>query len=193
MGHVLHLNADASPKALLKLSAIPWWKAIKRVFEGKATIVDTYSDWTVHSPSTSIAVPSIIMDCKYSRPRSGIRLTRWNVFLRDDFRCQYCLGKFEYQDLTYDHVIPKSRGGKITWENCVAACKWCNLRKGNRLDMIPDRMPYKPTYFELVSRRKTLPLIVRHASWLPYLDWPEDLIVLDTRRANLVPISQEEA
>jgi 5-methylcytosine-specific restriction endonuclease McrA len=71
-----------------------------------------------------------------------------NVYARDDFRCQYCGSRFTSDGLTYDHVVPKSAGGRREWRNIVSACSPCNLRKGNRTcdesGMFPLRMPKAP-------------------------------------------------
>ena len=72
----------------------------------------------VHSPSISMRIPSVVVLKDYVRPVRSAVFTRFNLFLRDEFKCQYCgIG----DDLTFDHIIPKSNGGKTTWENVVAA------------------------------------------------------------------------
>ena len=75
-------------------------------------------------------LPSVVSLKEYVKPARHPAFTRFNVFLRDRFQCQYCGSR---DDLTFDHVIPRSKGGRTTWENVVAACAPCNLRKANRL------------------------------------------------------------
>ena len=94
------------------------------------------------------------------------------VFLRDRFSCQYC---GDNKNLTFDHVIPRSRGGITCWENVVSACCSCNVKKGGKLPhisgMIPKTKPYRPTVEELHDNGKFFPPNFLHQSWLDYLYW----------------------
>jgi 5-methylcytosine-specific restriction endonuclease McrA len=102
--------------------------------------------------------------------------TRFNVFLRDKFTCQYCGAK---EDLTFDHLIPRSRGGQTRWDNVVTACAPCNLTKGglmpDRAGMRPSQWPYRPTVFELHRNGRLFPPNYLHESWLDYLYWDTEL------------------
>jgi 5-methylcytosine-specific restriction endonuclease McrA len=102
--------------------------------------------------------------------------TRFNVFLRDRFTCQYCGSK---DDLTFDHLIPRSRGGQTRWDNVVAACAPCNLEKGgfmpDEVRMHPSQWPYRPTVFELHRNGRLFPPNYLHESWLDYLYWDTEL------------------
>ncbi len=89
-------------------------------------VVSSY-DRIVKSPSFEMFLPSVVSLKEYVKPARHPAFTRFNVFLRDKFQCQYCGSR---DDLTFDHVIPRSKGGRTTWENVVAACAPCNLRKG---------------------------------------------------------------
>ncbi|MEO0674629.1 MAG: HNH endonuclease, partial [Pseudomonadota bacterium] len=104
--------------------------------------------------------------------------TRFNVFLRDSFSCQYC-GSTERDMLTFDHVIPRSKGGKTTWTNIVAACSPCNIKKGGRLPkharMFPHHTPVRPTMYELNDRGRAFPPQYLHDSWQDYLYWDTEL------------------
>ena len=124
----LVLNADYRPLSYYPLSLWPWQEAVKAVFLDRVDIVAEY-DAEVHSPSTVIRIPSVVVLRDFVRPQKRVAFTRFNLFLRDGFRCQYCGSK---GDLTFDHVIPRARGGVTSWENVVAACSPCNLRKGSR-------------------------------------------------------------
>lgn len=89
-------------------------------------------DW-VRAVSFEIQVPRVIRLLNYDRvPRNVVKFNRRNVFLRDEHRCQYCLKRFSTQNLSLDHVMPRSRGGETSWENVVCACMRCNVRKGGR-------------------------------------------------------------
>ena len=99
-------------------------------------------------------------------------------FWRDSFTCQYC-GSTERELLTFDHLIPRSKGGKTTWENIVTACSPCNLKKGGRLardaNMLPAREPERPSMFELNERGRAFPPNYLHESWQDYLYWDSEL------------------
>jgi 5-methylcytosine-specific restriction endonuclease McrA len=96
--------------------------------------------------------------------------------LRDKFQCQYCT---DDRDLTFDHVVPRARGGKTTWDNVVTACAPCNLRKGSKLprecDMHPAKAPKQPTVMELHSNGRHFPPNYLHESWQDYLYWDSEL------------------
>ncbi len=88
---------------------------------------------TIRSPSISVAPPEVIVLARYDRiPCHEAPFTRRNLFLRDDFTCQYCGRRCSSDHLSVDHVLPRSRGGTTTWENCVLACVGCNARKADR-------------------------------------------------------------
>ena len=124
---VLVLNADFRPLSYYPLSLWSWQDAIKAVFLDRVNIVEHY-DRAVRSPSFEIQLPSVVSLKSFVRPSTHPAFTRFNVFLRDRFVCQYCSAD---DDLTFDHIVPRSKGGQTTWENVVAACSPCNLRKGN--------------------------------------------------------------
>ena len=88
----------------------------------------------VHSVKVALRVPKIIVLALYDRvPRKEVKFTRQNVFLRDKYTCQYCAEIFPEMDLNLDHVMPRDKGGKTTWDNIVTSCIPCNTRKANRL------------------------------------------------------------
>jgi 5-methylcytosine-specific restriction endonuclease McrA len=171
----LVLNADFRPLSYYPLSLWSWQETVKAVFLDRVNIVSEY-DKLVRSPSFEIRLPSVVSLKQYVRPAQYPAFTRFNVFLRDRFCCQYCGSKNE---LTFDHVIPRSRGGQTRWENVVAACSPCNLRKGSQLPehigMRPMQSPYRPTVFELHRNGRLFPPNYLHESWLDYLYWDTEL------------------
>lgn len=174
----LVLNADYRPLSYFPLSLWSWQDAVKAVFLDRVDIISEY-DEVIHSPSFQMRVPSVIALKEYIKPKARPAFTRFNVFLRDKWTCQYCGDIFRTPELTFDHVIPRSRGGGTTWENIVAACQDCNLEKGNKLPqecrMFPLRKPHLPTNMELQANGRMFPPNFLHESWSDYLYWDSEL------------------
>lgn len=171
----LVLNADYRPLSYYPLSLWSWQDTIKAVFLERVNIVSEY-DRAVCSPSFSMRLPSVVSLKTYVKPSRVPAFTRFNVFLRDRFTCQYCGAR---EELTFDHVIPRSKGGLTTWENVVAACSPCNLRKGDRLphevEMLPFQRPYAPSVQDLHQNGRLFPPNYLHDSWMDYLYWDSEL------------------
>ncbi len=174
----LVLNADFRPLSYFPLSLWPWQEAVKAVFMGRVNVVSEY-DRTVASPSIRVKLPSVISLKDYVPMSRRPAFTRFNVFLRDRFSCQYCGHHFAVERLTFDHVIPRARGGRTTWGNVVAACEPCNLLKGHRLPrdigMFPVRPPAEPTNFQLQENGRAFPPNYLHESWRDFLYWDTEL------------------
>lgn len=145
-------------------------RAVVLVGRGKAEVLEHDDARPLHSPSQAFAIPSVIrLVYLIRRPRPHRKLTRKEIFLRDGYTCQYC-GK-ESRDLTLDHVVPRVRGGRHTWENLVSACRPCNHRKGSKSleearmrlakpPEVPHTSPYHIVYHYIGSRgewRKFIP------------------------------------
>jgi len=128
----LVLNADFRPMSYFPLSLLRWEDAVHAVFNDRVSIVAEYDTW-VRSPSTKIRLPSVVALRKYQPAARRVAFTRFNVFLRDRFTCQYCGEAFASSALTFEHVIPRSRGGQTSWSNIVTACMPCNTGKGNSM------------------------------------------------------------
>ena len=124
----LVLNADFRPLSYYPLSLWSWQETVKAVFLDRVNIVSEY-DRFVRSLSFEMRLPSVVSLKTYVKPALYPAFTRFNVFLRDRFSCQYCGSK---EDLTFDHLVPRSRGGQDSWENLVACCLRCNNVKGDR-------------------------------------------------------------
>jgi 5-methylcytosine-specific restriction endonuclease McrA len=177
--HALVLNADFRPLSYFPLSLWPWQEAVKAVFLERVSVISEYDELTVHSPSIVMRVPSVISLKEYIPAARRPAFTRFNVFLRDRFACQYCGEPFPSHELTFDHVVPRSRGGRTTWENVVTACGSCNLLKGNRLPlesgMWPKHRPHQPATHILQEHGRSFPPNFLHHSWRDFLYWDTEL------------------
>jgi 5-methylcytosine-specific restriction endonuclease McrA len=156
----LVLNADFRPLSYFPLSVWSWQDAVKAVFLDRVSVLSEY-EVEVHSPSLALRLPSVIALKEYIPIARRPAFTRFNVFLRDRFECQYCGQARPTHELTFDHVIPRSRGGRTSWENVVTACGPCNLRKGNHMPrechMLPRQAPRQPTTWELQENGRGFP------------------------------------
>lgn len=140
---VLVLNADFSP-----ISVCTVQRAFLLTYLNKTELVSPANGYKLRSISQSFPMPAVIRLRKYVNiPYKGVNLTRQNVFKRDAFSCQYCGTS---KDLTLDHVMPRSKGGRSSWSNLVTACKRCNTKKG---DALPQEAgirlktkPFRPSY-----------------------------------------------
>jgi 5-methylcytosine-specific restriction endonuclease McrA len=135
---VLILNADYRA-----LSVCSVYKAFILVYLNKAVVVDKAKDNRIRTVTTSYDIPTVIKLHSYvSVPYKGVMLSRQNIFKRDNHKCVYC---GSHQNLTLDHVLPRSRGGNASWTNLVTACKLCNAKKGDNLpEEVGMPLPYKP-------------------------------------------------
>ncbi len=175
----LVLNADFRPLSYYPLSVWPWQEAVKAIFRETVTVVSEY-DRMVSSPSLEMKLPAVLVLKEYVQTERKPAFTRFNVFLRDRWSCQYCCAKFRTNELTFDHVIPKSLGGRTIWGNIVTACQSCNMRKGNRMPhqcgMHPKKQPRQPTLYELQEQGRKFPPNFLHESWRDFLYWDTELV-----------------
>ena len=170
----LILNADYQPLSYFPLSLWGWQDTIKAVFLERVNIVAEY-DIKVSASSFSMKLPSVISLKKFIALDKRIPFTRFNLFLRDQFTCQYCSKKFKASELTFDHVISRSRGGISSWDNVVSACFKCNNKKGSLscidANMKLIRKPKKPSHYELREMGKLFPPNYLHHTWNDFLYW----------------------
>ena len=139
------LKLDSAYRPIEVIDAI---EALVMCIIGKAQAVETYEK-KISSPSVSFELPAVIVLKTVVKFRlTTIACNRSNIIWRDHNQCQYCANHFPDDKLTMDHIIPKCRGGKNSWNNLVAACKKCNQRKGSRTisesGMFPLKKPIKP-------------------------------------------------
>ncbi|MBV6645680.1 MAG: HNH endonuclease [Cyclobacteriaceae bacterium] len=160
---VLVLNQDYSPLSLCSAE-----RAFLLIYLRKAELINEVDELSLRSVSKSYPFPSVIRIFSYINiPYRGVVLSRHNVFKRDMNECQYCGSR---QNLTLDHLIPKSKGGKSSWMNLVTACKPCNSKKG---DFTPEevglklrRKPKKPSYLTFLRNLNGN----ARQDWLQYLE-----------------------
>ena len=171
----LILNADYRPLSYFPLSLWPWQEAIKAVYLKRVNVAAEYEE-VVRSEKLTLPLPSVIVLKNYVVPTKTVPFTRATVFLRDEFTCQYC--GYKGKDLTFDHVVPKSRGGKTRWDNVVAACQSCNLRKAakttSQAGFKLKKAPTKPSPEVLLNKGKKFPPSDIHKSWTDFLYFEKD-------------------
>ena len=174
----LVLNADYQPVSYFPLSLWSWQDAVQAVFSARVDVVAQY-DRPVRSPSTAMNLPGVVALRSYIALPRRPAFSRSNLFLRDQFRCQYCCRQFKSEELTFDHLVPRSRGGRAIWTNIVTACMACNLAKGNRTlaecGMRPRAMPVVPTARQLYENGRAYPRRAPYATWRDYLYWNVEL------------------
>jgi 5-methylcytosine-specific restriction endonuclease McrA len=173
MEEVLLLNITYEP-----LKIINWKRAITLLLLGKVEVLEEYGR-EVHSVSFTIKLPSVIRLLRMVRkPKAPVRFSRQNIYSRDKYRCQYCGNRFASEELTYDHVTPRSRGGKTEWTNIVTSCLPCNGKKGGRTpdeaEMKLVRSPFRPKW--IPALKITFGVREVPQSWRDYLYWNVELI-----------------
>ena len=173
MEQVLLLNITYEP-----LKIINWKRAITLLCLGKVEVIEEY-DLEVHSVSFTLRLPSVVRLLKLiKKPRSPIKFSRQNIYARDRYKCQYCGIRYPSEELTYDHVHPKSRGGKTAWENIVTCCVDCNRKKGGRTpaeaSMRLIRKPARPSW--VPALRITIGFHNVPETWRDYLYWNVEII-----------------
>jgi 5-methylcytosine-specific restriction endonuclease McrA len=164
---VLVLNATFEP---INVTAVR--RALVLMLKGVAQAEETNTSHEVHSTSKALPVPSVIRLLSYRHiPQQSRALSRKNILLRDRNTCQFCGKLFPAADLTLDHVLPRSRGGRSTWENLVACCYQCNNRKGDRTpEEAGLKLARRPRPFTLHTSRQLMRLIGhRDEKWRKYL------------------------
>jgi 5-methylcytosine-specific restriction endonuclease McrA len=173
MEQVLLLNITYEP-----LRIINWKKAITLLCLGKVEVIEEYGR-EIHSVSFTVKLPSVVRLLRLvRRPKTPVKFSRQNIYARDRYKCQYCGARFATEDLTYDHVIPKSRGGKTQWKNIVTCCIDCNRKKGGRIpseaSMKLVRKPKRPTWVPAI--RITIGYREIPQTWRDYLYWNVELL-----------------
>jgi len=136
---------------------VSWQRAVTMLFQEKVEVVEEY-DETIYSGATfTMKMPAVIRLLRTVARKKAVRFSRMNVLTRDNWTCQYCGRRLTTRKLNYDHVTPRSQGGKTVWENIVTSCYPCNDRKRDRTPekagMQLKKRPVKP---------RTLPVVAFH-------------------------------
>lgn len=156
---------------------VSWKRAITLLFLGKVEIVEEY-DRDIKTTSLLIKIPSVVRLLNaFRRHRKPIKFSRVNIYGRDNYSCQYCSAKKPIAELTYDHVVPRSQGGKTIWTNIVTACEDCNRKKANRtpaqagmrLRKLPVQPAATPSLVITVSKTSV------PDAWRDYVYWTQEL------------------
>jgi 5-methylcytosine-specific restriction endonuclease McrA len=179
---VLVLNRSYQPVSVARVQ-----RAFGLLYSGAAVALDEefqtfdFDSWSelsadrgddvIHTARLVLKVPRVLVLQAYDRfPRTRVRFSRQNIYLRDNFTCQYCNKSFQRAKLNLDHVLPRSQGGKTTWENVVCSCIKCNLAKGGRTPeqarMKLNRVPKRPSWHTLAPVLGRVP----YREWLPFVD-----------------------
>ena len=180
----LVLNSDGMPLSTWPLSLIDAQDAVHALYRDRVSVIENWEDAFFRSPSISIQVPKTVLLKQYAPISGDPKFCRRSILLRDKFSCCYCGQRFESHELTYDHVIPRSKGGKTEWTNIVSCCLVCNSKKANSMpnysarkrvalpgQMRPLKEPRRPTNAELLrAGLEFLPNDIRE-TWQDTLYW----------------------
>src|SRR5262245_2455602 len=165
----LVLDADFRPMSYFPLALLRWEDAVHAVFNDRVSIVAEYDTW-VRSPSTKIRLPSVVVLRKYRPAARRVQRVPARPVHVPILRRDVCV-----LALTFEHAIPRSRGGQTSWSSIVTACMPCNTGKGNSMRIKPRRPPREPTPSEFLAAKRTFPPDHLHESWMDYLYWDVEL------------------
>jgi len=168
LAEVIHIETDTAGKAQWQNLDFTEWQELSSL---KKEFSPDGFDW-IHTVRFQIAVPRIIRLLGYDKlPRQDVKFNRRNIYARDSSKCQYCGKKFSTTELSLDHVVPKSQGGRATWDNIVCCCVKCNVKKGGRTPeqahMHLITKPVKPKRSPVINIRLA---DERYQSWKQFLD-----------------------
>lgn len=170
--NTLLLNQGFEP-----IKVISWQRAITLLFLGKVEVLEEY-DHGVRSVNLIIKIPAVVRLLRaFRRHARPVKFSRVNIYARDGYRCQYCGTKCTIDQLTYDHVVPRSRGGRTTWDNIVSCCYSCNSMKANRTPaeagMALRTTPTRPTWVPAVQIRVSARSVPD--AWRDYVYWTGEI------------------
>jgi 5-methylcytosine-specific restriction endonuclease McrA len=163
------------------IKVISWQRAITLLFLGKVEVLEEYAEG-VHSVNLVIKIPAVVRLLRaFRRHAKPVKFSRVNIYARDHYRCQYCHKRANISDLTYDHVVPRSQGGKTEWTNIVTCCYECNRKKGGRTPhqagMKLQVHPAQPNWVPAITIRISMRSVPD--AWRDYLYWTGELSIDD--------------
>jgi 5-methylcytosine-specific restriction endonuclease McrA len=174
---------DSSQTLLLNqgfepIKVISWQRAITLLFLGKVEVIEEYESSNIRSINLIIKIPAVVRLLRAFRRHSRpVKFSRVNIYARDNYKCQYCGRKASISELTYDHVMPRSRGGNTEWTNIVTCCYLCNRKKGGRTpaeaSMKLLTAPAQPNWVPAIAIRISLRSVPD--AWRDYLYWTGEL------------------
>lgn len=158
------------------LATISWQRAISLLTLGKVEVIEEY-DRNIRSAFVVIKMPAVVrLINRFRRGKKAVKFSRHNILARDGWKCQYCGSRVKSHNMTQDHVVPRSQGGKTCWENIVTCCEPCNAKKANRTPaqagMRLRKPPYKPTWVPMFSVQLSGS---PPDQWASYLYWTSEL------------------
>lgn len=159
------------------IKVISWQRAFTLLTLGKVEVLEEY-DRNIRTINLVFKMPAVVRLLRaFRRHRKPVKFSRVNIYARDKYRCQYCGDRAPIPELTYDHVVPRSQGGKTTWQNIVTCCYECNRRKANRTpEQAGIRLrqkPVQPSWVPAVSIR--IATTSMPDAWRDYLYWTGEL------------------
>ncbi len=176
------MHADATRTLLLDQGYVPikiisWQRAITLLTLDKVDVVEEY-DAQIRATSMIVQVPAVVRLRKtFRRHVQPVKFSRVNIYARDGYRCQYCGASCAIDRLTYDHVIPRSRGGRTSWDNIVSCCYTCNANKANRTPaearMTLRSIPARPSWIPSVQIRVSTQSVPD--AWRDYVYWTGEI------------------
>jgi 5-methylcytosine-specific restriction endonuclease McrA len=159
------------------VAVISWQRAVCLLTRNKIEVIEEYEDRELRSRTWVIKMPAVVRLLRaFRRHKKKVKFSRYNILARDRWKCQYCDDRLSLHDATYDHVVPRSKGGQTHWENIVSCCGDCNLKKRNRtpqeagmrLRKPPTRPDWVPVF--MIVTKGTIP-----EQWTSYLYWMTEL------------------
>ena len=176
----LVLNSNYMPISLAPLQTILAEDAVTRILNGTCHTVFEY-DRKILTPTLDMNWPSVIARNSHDQIKNRVALKRSTLYYRDHGICQYCERSLTLKEATYDHVMPRGRGGKHEWKNVVVSCTSCNGRKGLHLPVgiwKPKQKPFEPTYFDIVKSCRSFPITLDDPNWESFIgDWTGDILI----------------
>lgn len=190
----LVLNSQYMPLSVFPdLYTIPVEEAIDRYLKGKCNVVHWYHRPVLTPSRTDLKWPSIVVNHNNKSFEKEVRLKKSTLFYRDHCKCKFCGVDLTLSNMTFEHLIPRSKGGGHDWKNLVLACESCNHKKGDSMPVGQwkvDRAPRAPSFWDLIETRKKFPVYIDDPEWQQFLPGFASYIV---RNKNIPYVKNEDS